>query len=99
VDTLVDLREKPYSRKKEFSKIALMDVLRKAGIDYKWMGNVLGGLTISKEKWIVGCEQLAKMAQNQTIVMMCLEADYRKCHRKEVAEMLALFHKIDNINL
>ena len=99
VTLLVDLRERPYSRKPGFSQKRLSQALHAAGIEYLWMGNLLGGFTCQRGAWQEGCEQLAKLSKENTIAMMCLEADYRQCHRKEVAEMLAFFHKINNVNL
>ena len=99
VTLLVDLREKPFSRIPGFNQKRLSQVLHAAGIEYKPMGKLLGGFTCKKGAWQEGCEQLAELSKENTIAMMCLEVDYRKCHRKEVAEMLAFFHKIDNINL
>ena len=99
IDVLVDLRERPYSRQKGFSKGPLSRALSDAGIQYRWMGKRLGGFTVSRNAWLEGCEELAKMAQAQRVVMMCMEADYRRCHRKELAAILGLFHKLNNFNL
>ena len=99
ITLLVDLREKPFSRLPGFNQKPLRHALRAAGIDYKPMGYLLGGFTCKRGAWQEGCEQLAELSRENTIVMMCMETDYRKCHRKEVAEMLTFFHKIDNVNL
>lgn len=99
ITLLIDLREKPFSHFPGFNQRQLSQALHAAGIDYRSMGNLLGGFTCKRGAWQKGCEHLAELSKENTIVMMCMEADYRKCHRKEVAEMLAFFHKIDNINL
>ena len=99
VDTLIDLRERPYSRTKGFSKNQLKAALEAAGICYQWMGAMLGGFTIPRETWLLGCERVAKMAQSQTVVMMCMEADFKQCHRRELADILATEHKVHCINL
>jgi len=99
IDRLVDLRERPYSRKAGFSSRQLTQALKGAGIGYTWMGKLLGGFSISREQWLMGCQQVAEMAKKETIVMMCMEADWNQCHRKKLAEILASEHKIHNINL
>ncbi|MHC4564744.1 MAG: DUF488 domain-containing protein [Planctomycetota bacterium] len=99
ITLLVDLREKPFSRIPGFNQEQLSQALYAAGIGYKPMGDLLGGFTCKRGAWQEGCEQLAELSRRNAIVMMCMESDYRNCHRKEVAEMLAFFHKIDNINL
>jgi len=52
---LVDVREKPYSRKVEFNRRALSGALAAAGMEYAWMGDRLGGFTCSREDWLAGC--------------------------------------------
>ena len=99
VTLLVDLRERPYNQKPDFNQRRLSQTLHAEGIDYKPMGQLLGGFTCKRGAWQKGCEELAALSKEHTIAMMCLEADYRKCHRKDVAEMLTFFHKITNINL
>lgn len=99
ITLLVDLRERPYSHILEFNQKRLSQALHAAGIEYKPMGNLLGGFTYQRGAWQEGCEQLAALSKENTIAMMCMEADYNKCHRKELAELLAFFHKIENINL
>jgi uncharacterized protein (DUF488 family) len=36
VERLVDVRDRPYSRRKGFSAVALFELLRKEGITYEW---------------------------------------------------------------
>lgn len=44
IDTLVDVRSQPYSRyAPDFSKERLSTILSRSGIQYKFMGNSLGG--------------------------------------------------------
>ena len=99
ITQLVDLREKPYSRIKGFSKNVLAKELEKAGITYCWMGSILGGLTCDEQSWKTGCQQLAEKAETETLAIMCMERDVKDCHRMKLAEMLAADHKIHNINL
>jgi len=99
IDRLVDLRERPVSRKKGFSRRQLESALKAEGIAYSWMGRLLGGFSIPKETWRIGCKQMADMAQSETIVMMCMEANVKECHRRQLADILAIEYEIHNINL
>jgi uncharacterized protein (DUF488 family) len=99
VTVLVDLREKPFSRIAGFSKNVLRAALEEAGIAYKGMGKVLGGLTCTPEMWADGCKELAHDAQTQAIAIMCLERDITQCHRRKLVEILADQHGIASIPL
>lgn len=102
VDAVVDVRYRPQSRKKGFSKSALIRALGDLDIDY-WHDRGLGTPPdVLKEFRETGeydwnaylsfldhhadvVEQLAAVASEQSIVLLCYEADYRICHRKFVA--------------
>ncbi len=99
ITLLVDLRERPYGRKPEFNQKRLMVSLRGVKIKYEWMGRSLGGFTCTKQQWLEGCEKLAPLAGDETVAIMCMEADHTKCHRKDIAELLAFFHNVEYVNL
>jgi uncharacterized protein (DUF488 family) len=100
VTTLVDLREKPYSRMPGFSKSKLREALEASGIGYQWMGSQLGGFTCTREMWKEGCGVLAKMAQaGEEVAIMCMERDWQQCHRAKLTEILALEHRIQSFHL
>ena len=99
VTVLVDLREKPYSRIAGFSKNVLRTALAKAGIAYKGMGAMLGGLTCTPDMWVEGCKELAQDAQTHAVAIMCLERDASKCHRRKLVEILESRHGIASVPL
>jgi uncharacterized protein (DUF488 family) len=99
VTMLVDLREKPFSRIRGFSKNILRAALTQAHIAYKPMGSTLGGLTCTPEMWIEGCKELAQDARHHAVAIMCLERDAAKCHRRKLAEILASRHGIASVPL
>lgn len=79
VTHLVDVRSKPYSRwKKEFNKPALERHFENSDIIYIWAGKTLGGLSEIAEDAI---EWLASFQTDRIVSIMCMEADYKKCHR------------------
>ena len=97
IELLVDVRSQPYSSYiKQFSKKALMDALRKNGIEY-WHLPEMGGKPDDESLYIDGkvsfeliketdgyktsLKSLKKMISLKTIVLMCGEEDPAKCHR------------------
>ena len=78
VTHLVDVRSKPYSRKRQFNRKALSGAFLDSGIDYMWFGSVLGGFKPIGEDAI---KNLAKFQKDKSVCLMCMEADYKKCHR------------------
>jgi uncharacterized protein (DUF488 family) len=79
VEFLVDVRSVPYSRrpdKYEFNKNRLQERL---GSTYLWKGDICGGKTgPAKESCI---DELQRLSQDQTILLMCMENNPCKCHR------------------
>jgi uncharacterized protein (DUF488 family) len=99
IDRLVDVRSVPFSRfNPPFGRTNLSRVLKDA---YLWKGQVLGGkygpATDEGIAWLVG-ERKARPGGN--IVIMCAEADPRKCHRlTDISLRLLLEHGIDAVHL
>ena len=90
INTLVDVRSKPYSRVKAFHRKQLDKALRDADIHYIWKGQSLGGFSEITESDI---EWLAKWQVDKTVCLMCMEADPNHCHRKwAIAERLKRYH-------
>lgn len=94
VDVLVDLREKPFSRQRGFSKGPLSSALEAASIRYEWYGRRLGGLTVSRQEWAKALPKIAAMAATSTVCLMCMEKNPNTCHRREVSRMLEDEHNI-----
>lgn len=103
--TLIDVRGKPVSRKKGFSRRALEELL---GDRYQWAGDTLGGpgggTTVQPE----GIEMLAKMAGKMkkltdSAIIMCLEESPASCHRHQHIAVplleqhdISVFHILEN---
>ncbi|MEM1672996.1 MAG: DUF488 domain-containing protein [Archaeoglobaceae archaeon] len=108
VKFLLDVREQPRSRRKEFSRDNIKETLKKAGIEYvsfKKLGTPreirkkLKENSISFEKFaeeyrnhLANNENylllLKILASEKTSVIMCYEADWKKCHRAILTEAL-----------
>lgn len=81
IDRVIDVRTKPYSRWcPQFNRNQLEHSLGEADINYDWRGGNLGGLdeNIDYQQTV---QWVYDRAEHEKIVLMCSEADYRKCHR------------------
>ncbi len=79
VDILIDVRSKPYGRKREFNREQLRRSIRSAGIRYYWKGDRLGGFDPITQEAI---DNLAEWQVDQNACLMCMEGDPNRCHRK-----------------
>lgn len=82
IDTLIDVRTKPYSRfNPQFNQKALDAAMTAGGIKYEWRGNNLGGLAGN----VHFDESIAELVQRaeggERLVVVCSEGDPAKCHR------------------
>ncbi len=96
-DAVVDVRHKPYcSWNRDFCGEVLKGKLAAEGIDYLWISD-LGNMTkdIDNIKLVNearGIEKvLAVVAQYEydTVVLLCAEANEKRCHRSYVRDKLA----------
>jgi uncharacterized protein (DUF488 family) len=109
VATLIDVRDRPISRRPGFSKRQLAAALEEAGIRYvglRALGTPPEGREAGRrgewerfwgivEERLGGAEaelafvEAAEMAAAAPSCLLCYEADWRHCHRRRVAEILA----------
>ncbi len=94
IKQLIDVRSHPKSQKEDFSKENLKQALFQKGIRYRHLPGV-GGLgeegyqkKMKTEGWKTSFDDLKEMANNTPSVMMCLEKDPMRCHRRFIAERL-----------
>ncbi len=112
VAALIDVRDRPISRRPGFSKRQLAATLEEAGIDYVGLralgtppeGRAAGRARQWERFWdivehkLASAEaelallQAAEIAQPAPACLLCYEADWRRCHRRRVAEILADRH-------
>jgi uncharacterized protein (DUF488 family) len=112
VKTLIDVRDRPISRRPGFSKRQLAATLEEAGIGYLGL-RALGTPPEGREAgrsgdwdrfWAIVENRLgsaeaelafahaADAARAGPSCLLCYEADWRRCHRRRVAEILAARH-------
>ncbi len=77
---VIDIRARPFSRKAHlcFSRNKINYYLGTKNVMYHCWGKFLGGFSEISEKAI---RELAQFQQDKTCLLMCMEADYKKCHR------------------
>ncbi len=96
VEVLVDIRRFPKSKNPEFTGENLMAELPKHGIEYRFMGDLLGGYRrggyeryTETEDYMRGIRELLKLAEDGNVAIMCLEGKPKYCHRRFIIRTLA----------
>jgi uncharacterized protein (DUF488 family) len=92
IKQIADVRSFPGSRRYPyFSREALAEALRKAGIGYFWLGAKLGGFRKGGyEAWMLGEDfaeglaELEELARRAATVIICAEAVPWRCHRRYI---------------
>lgn len=96
-DAVIDVRYKPYCGwNRDFCGEVLKEKLAAEGIDYLWISD-LGNTTrdinnIKLANEALGIEKVLSVAaqyEYDTVVLLCAEADEKKCHRSYVRDKLA----------
>lgn len=81
IQMLVDVRTKPYSRQPEFCRASLEKAL---GPRYHYEGDRLGGKTGARTLFYTeGLAWLRQASAAYDILLLCMETDPDKCHRKK----------------
>ena len=97
IEQLVDVRSNPHSRFRHFNREQLCRRLADKGIEYLYLGELLGGHPESDELYLNGrvaydrlaalpefrrgIKRVVKESENHCLVLMCAEEDPKKCHR------------------
>jgi len=112
IATLIDVRDRPISRRPGFSKYQLAAAVEEAGIAYvhlQALGTPPEGREAGRRRdwerfWGIvdvklasteaelALQQAAAVAQQGASCLLCYEADWRSCHRRRIAEILADRH-------
>jgi uncharacterized protein (DUF488 family) len=85
IDTLVDVRSRPSSRFcPQFNRAALERALGGAAIEYRYLGDALGGrdgVSVEDPAFVAAMCELLESARSQCIALMCSEREPERCHR------------------
>ena len=109
IDLLVDVRIRPYSsRFPHFSKESLEETLRKENIGYLHLPQI-GGFRregyanfTRTEQFRTAINRIVKLIRERRVALMCAERDWRRCHRRFIADHLTrlgieVVHIIDEV--
>jgi uncharacterized protein (DUF488 family) len=100
IEALVDVRRFPGSRRMPwFNEGRLRRSLTEAGIEYLHLAELGGrrgpaGLQgyadhMTSDEFAAGLERLEAVARRRATAVMCAEAQWRRCHRRLLADALA----------
>jgi uncharacterized protein (DUF488 family) len=95
IQVVIDVRSSPYSRYvPQANRDTLAATLLSAGIEYRWLGNNLGGKPDGEVGdydriraslgFQHGLAELVHLAAQRQVVIMCSEGDHRRCHRHKL---------------
>ena len=95
IQLVVDVRSSPYSRHApQSNQQTLSRTLQSVGIEYRWMGDSLGGKPggeipdydkfRQRSSFRKGISTLLSLALKQPTAIMCAEGDHRQCHRHKL---------------
>lgn len=116
ITLVVDVRSQPYSRwAPQFNRETLKQDLNEADIDYRFLGDALGGRPSDSrlytaghpdyrrmeqtEAYQRGIEHLLDLASTERVTIMCGEGDYRQCHRHLLITQTLLKRGVDVVHI
>ncbi len=101
-DAVIDVRYKPYCGwNRDFCGEVMKEKLAAEGIDYLWiqdLGNITRDINdiklVNEERGIEKVLAAAAQYEYGSVVLLCAEADEKKCHRSYVRDKLAATMKL-----
>jgi uncharacterized protein (DUF488 family) len=106
IKRVVDVRRFPGSKKfPHFNKDNIEKVLPQNGIEYFYLGDLLGGFRkegyknyTKTRKFKEGIKKLLNIAKSAKVAIMCTEALWFRCHRRYISDELSkLDHDVIHI--
>jgi len=116
ITVVVDVRSQPYSRwASQFNRETLTEELVAHDIDYRFMGDVLGGRPSDSglyargapdfgrieetKSYQEGIGRLIDLGRAQRVAVMCSEGDYRECHRHHLIAQTLLRREVRVVHI
>jgi uncharacterized protein (DUF488 family) len=95
IQVIVDVRSFPTSKIEQFKREQMEKWLSEHGIEYIWLGKMLGGYRKGGYKKHMktkifrdGIKHLFEVAKNKRTCIMCMELNPKYCHRRFISEHL-----------
>lgn len=96
IDLVVDVRRWPTSSKfPHFNMESLREELGKNGIEYIWLGDLLGGYRkggyqsyMESAQYREGILKIESLSREHTVAIMCSEKLWFRCHRRFISDTL-----------
>jgi uncharacterized protein (DUF488 family) len=95
IQVIVDVRSFPTSKIEQFKREQMEKWLSEHGIEYTWLGKMLGGYRKGGYKKHMktkifrdGIKHLFEVAKNKRTCIMCMELNPKYCHRRFISEHL-----------
>jgi uncharacterized protein (DUF488 family) len=96
IKKVVDIRRFAVSnREPYYDKDALRSLLNYDNIEYLWMGDSLGGFRevtyesyATSKRFATAIDSLEREVEKRNTMVICIESDWTKCHRRYVGESL-----------
>ena len=94
IDAVVDVRRFPTSKIDDFKKENLKKLLEENGIKYVHLEKLGGYRSGGYEKYMLtkdfksGIKELLWIFKDHTLALMCMERDYRRCHRRFISKYI-----------
>lgn len=96
ITRVCDVRAFPTSRRyPHFSRDELSSFLRERGLEYRWLGELLGGYRrggylayMETPEFRRGVEELERLAEEAPTAIVCAELFPWKCHRRHISAAL-----------
>jgi uncharacterized protein (DUF488 family) len=92
---LIDVRSYPRGHLEHFSRASLEQSLPVHGLEYRWLGDDLGGLRhcgyiehMASQRFATGLQRLEREAGVERSALCCAELDPGRCHRSHIADAL-----------
>jgi uncharacterized protein (DUF488 family) len=91
---VIDVRLKPRAWTRKWYGDRIENLCQSQGIEYKSIADL--GNTSGTKEWIPvdhdaanqALKKVAELAESKTVLLLCAEKDFHRCHRTEVAERL-----------
>jgi uncharacterized protein (DUF488 family) len=94
VNYIIDVRQKPSAWSRQWYGNQIEKLCQSKGIKYlskTALGNISGNqnwIPSDKDEANKSLEEVAEIAQTNTVLLICAEKDWRRCHRVDVAKKL-----------